>query len=241
MLPSWEGLGVGFPPLPPLTTPDSMTHFESELAALKDKLLTMGSHAEAAVQNAIRSLVDRDDELARSVKENDSVIDRFEIEIDDQAIHLLSKAPLARDLRLITVAMKCSQNLERVGDEATTISRRAIDLNTEAQLKPYVDIPRMANLALEMLRDALGAFVTGDAAKARAVIPRDKEVDAINKQLQRELTSYMIEKPTTITRCLHLMTISKSLERVADHAKNVAEEVVYLLEAKDIRHENSVE
>lgn len=215
-----------------------MTHFESDLAQLKDMLLTMGSHAENAVQTAVKSLVDRDDELARSVKQNDSVLDQFEIDVDESALRLLAKAPLARDLRLITVAMKISQNLERVGDEATTVARRAVELNTEPQLKPYVDIPRMANLAIEMLREALGAFVAGDADKARRVIPRDKEVDLINKQLQRELTSFMVEKPSTISRCLHLITISKSLERIADHAKNVAEEVVFLLEAKDIRHEN---
>jgi phosphate transport system protein len=215
-----------------------MTHFESDLAKLKDMLLTMGSHAETAVQTAIKALIERDDELARSVKNNDSVLDQFEIDVDESALLLLAKAPLARDLRLITVAMKVSQNLERVGDEATTIARRAIELNTEPQLKPYVDVPRMANIATGMLRDALGAFVTGDAEKARNVIPRDKEVDLINKQLHRELTSFMIEKPTTISRCLHLMTISKSLERIADHATNVAEEVVFLLEAKDIRHEN---
>ncbi len=216
-----------------------MTHFESDLAQLKDMLLTMGSHAENAVQTSVKALVDRDDELARSVKENDSVLDQFEIDVDESALRLLAKAPLARDLRLITVAMKISQNLERVGDEATTVARRAVELNTEPQLKPYVDIPRMANLAIEMLREALGAFVAGDADKARRVIPRDKEVDLINKQLQRELTSFMVEKPSTISRCLHLITISKSLERIADHAKNVAEEVVFLLEAKDIRHENS--
>jgi phosphate transport system protein len=215
-----------------------MTHFESDLAKLKDMMLTMGSHAEAAVQAAVKALVDRDDELARSVKTNDSVLDQFEIDVDEAALLLLAKAPLARDLRLITVAMKISQNLERVGDEATTIARRAVELNTEPQLKPYVDIPRMANLAIDMLRESLGAFVTGDADKARSVIPRDKDVDLINKQLQRELTSFMIERPATISRCLHLMTISKSLERIADHAKNVAEEVVFLLEAKDIRHEN---
>lgn len=215
-----------------------MTHFETELAKLKDMLLTMGSHAETSVLSAIRALIDRDDEQARTVKNNDTVLDQFEIDIDEAALLLLAKAPLARDLRLITVAMKISQNLERVGDEATTIARRAIELNTEPQLKPYVDLPRMANIAIDMLREALGAFVSGDADKARKVIPRDKEVDEVNRQLQRELTSFMIEKPTTISRCLNLMTISKSLERIADHAKNVAEEVVFLLEAKDIRHEN---
>jgi len=201
-----------------------MQHLDQELAALKEKLLTMASKAEAAVNNAIKALVDRDDDLARSVKEEDNAIDQLEIEVDDLAVGLLAKAPLASDLRLITVAMKISHDLERVGDEATTISRRA------------VDIPRMAKMALEMLDHALDAFVSGKPEKARAVIPRDKEVDALNRQLHRELSSYMVEKPTTITRCLNLMVISKSLERIADHATNVAEEVVYLYEAKDIRH-----
>ena len=213
-----------------------MQHFDQELAALKEKLLTMASKAEAAVNNAIKALVDRDDDLARSVKEEDNGIDQLEIEVDEMAIGLLSKAPLASDLRLIAVAMKISHDLERVGDEATTISRRAVELSQEPQLKPYIDIPRMAKMALEMLDDALDAFVNANPEKARAVIPRDKEVDLTNKQLHRELSSYMVERPTTITRCLNLMVISKSLERIADHATNVAEEVVYLYEAKDIRH-----
>ena len=213
-----------------------MQHFDQELVALKEKLLTMASKAEAAVNNAIKALVDRDDDLARSVKEEDNALDQLEIEVDETAIGLLSKAPLASDLRLITVAMKISHDLERVGDEATTISRRAVELSQEPQLKPYIDIPRMAKMALEMLDHALDAFVNANPEKARAVIPRDKEVDALNRQLHRELSSYMVERPTTITRCLNLMVISKSLERIADHATNVAEEVVYLYEAKDIRH-----
>src|SRR6185437_9968740 len=208
-----------------------MQHFDQELATLKEKLLTMASLAEAAVNKAIKALVDRDDDLARRVKDEDSNIDRLEIEMDDAAISLLAKAPLASDLRLITVAMKISHDLERVGDEATTIARRSLELSHEPQLKPYIDIPRMAKMALEMLSEALDAFVNRNPEKARAVIPRDKEVDHLNKQLHRELSSYMVEKPTTITRCLSLMVISKSLERVADHATNVAEEVVYLYEA----------
>ena len=213
-----------------------MIHFEQEIAALKETLLTMASLAEAAVNKAIKALMDRDDDLARAVKEEDNAIDRLEIELDDMAINLLSKAPLASDLRLITVAMKISHDLERVGDEATTIVRRSLELSQEPQLKPYIDIPRMAKKALQMLGDALDAFVNRNPEKARAVIPRDQEVDLLNKQLHRELSSYMVEKPTTITRCLNLMVISKSLERIADHATNVAEEVVYLYEAKDIRH-----
>jgi phosphate transport system protein len=213
-----------------------MTHFESELAALKQKLLLMASHAESAVNNAIKALVDRDDDLARKVAEDDDKIDHLEQEVDAACIALLAKAPLATQLRLITSAMKIARDLERVGDEATTIARRSLDLSQEPQLKAYVDIPRMATMAMAMLNDALGAFVNGDTARARAVIPRDKDVDQLNKQLYRELASFMIEKPTTITRCLNLMTISKALERIADHAKNVAEDVVYLYEARDIRH-----
>ena len=213
-----------------------MTHYNEELARLKESLLAMASHAESAVSRAMRALVERDDALARKVEEDDNVLDQFEIEIDDTAIHLLAKAPLATELRLITVAMKISHNLERVGDEAATIARRALDLNAEPQLKTYVDLPRMATMSLEMLRDAITAFVNRETDRARAVIPRDQDVDDLNRQLHRELSSYMVESPATITRCLRLMVISKSIERIADHATNIAEEVVYLYEAKDIRH-----
>jgi phosphate transport system protein len=213
-----------------------MTHYAEEMDLLKKHLLSMASQAESAVARSIRALVERDDALARQVMEDDNAIDRLEIEIDDVAIHLLAKAPLATDLRLTTVAMKISQNLERVGDSAVTIARRAVDLGTEPQLKPYVDIPRMATMSLEMLRDAISAFIDREPAKARSVVPRDAEVDNINRQLHRELSSYMVERPATISRCLNLMVISKSLERVADHATNIAEEVVYLYEAIDIRH-----
>jgi phosphate transport system protein len=211
-------------------------HFEHELIGLKEKLLTMASHSEGAVTKAIKALVERDDELARRVMADDVIVDQLEKEIDEMAIQLLSKAPLATDLRLITVAMKVSHDLERVSDEATTIARRSLELSLEPQLKPYVDIPRMASMALEMLKEALDAFVNREPVKARAIIPRDKEVDLLNKQLHRELSSYMVERPSTITRCLNLMVISKSIERIADHATNVAEEVVYLYEARDIRH-----
>ena len=211
-------------------------HFDQDLAVLKDKLVTMGSLAEAAVQRSMKALIERKDLLALHAKEEDEILDELEIEIDEMAIQLLAKAPLATDLRLIVVAMKICQNLERVGDEATTIGRRALELNAEPQLKPYVDIPKMAEIALQMLKEALDAFVTREPARARAVIPRDKEVDALNKQLQRELVSYVIEDPSTISRCLNLIVISKSLERIADHATNIGEEVVYLYEGHDIRH-----
>ncbi len=211
-------------------------HFDQHLDELKQRLLTMASKAATAVDRALRALVEREDDLARQVIAADTELDDLEVAIDELGIQLLSQAPLAGDLRLITVAMKFGQNLERVGDEATTIARRAIELGQEPQLKPYVDIPRMARLALDMLHEALEAFIRHEPARALAVIPRDKEVDALNKQLHRELASYMIERPDTITRCLNLMVISKALERVADHAKNLAEEVVYLYEGRDVRH-----
>jgi len=213
-----------------------MTHFSEELAKLKECLLAMASHAESAVARAMRSLVERDDTLAQAVIDDDTILDQLEIEVDDIAIHLLAKAPLATELRLITVAMKISQNLERVGDEACAIAKRALELNREPQLKPYVDLPRMATMAIEMLRESLTAFIERQTETARAVIPRDRDVDELNRQLYRELSSFMIERPANISRCLSLMAVSKRLERIADHATNIAEDIVYLYEARDIRH-----
>jgi len=154
-----------------------MEHFDMELDILKQKLLLMASHAETAVNRAVEALVTRNYDLAVRVKEEDAALDRFEIEVDDLAIHLLSKAPLASDLRLVTVAMKISQNLERVGDEATKIAKRARDLSKEPPLKLNLELPKMATLALGMLKAALDTFVNHDSAAARALIPRDKEVE----------------------------------------------------------------
>ena len=213
-----------------------MVHFDQELADLKNLLLTMASHAETSVRQAVEALMRRDYDLAGRVRADDSVIDRFEIEVDEMAIRLLSKAPLASDLRLIAVTMKISQNLERVGDEATKIANRARDLSQEPPLKLAVAIPQLADMALPMLKTSLDAFVNKDPATARALIPQDKQVDALNKEIHHQLAEQMIQDPETVTRCLHLMVAAKSLERIADHAKNVAEEVVYLCEAEDIRH-----
>lgn len=211
-------------------------HFDHDLAELKEKLLTMASHAEKAVNESVNALGNRDLELALQVKANDEVLDRFEIEIDETAITLLAKAPLATDLRLVTVAMKISQNLERIGDEAAKIAKRARDLAKEPPLKIALELPRMAGLALGLLKSSLDAFVNRDPAAARALIPRDREVDLLHKQLQQQLIAHMKENPDNIARCLHLLTAAKSLERIADHATNIAEEVVYLYEAQDIRH-----
>lgn len=212
------------------------THFDIELDGLRQKLLLMASHAETAVNQAVQALVQRNHELALRVKDDDRIIDQFEVEIDDLVIQLLTKAPLATNLRLVTVAMKISQNLERVGDEATKIAKRARDLSQEPPVKITLDLPRMAGMALDMLKAALDAFVNRDSAAARAIIPRDKEVDALNKQIHETIAQHMVANPDTIGRCLNWMVATKSLERIADHAKNVAEEVVYLCEAQDIRH-----
>lgn len=197
----------------------------------------MGSYAEKAVSQSIRSVIERDDRLASLVKEEDRILDQYEVDVDEMAIRLLAlQGPVASDLRLIAVCLKVTHDLERVGDESTTIARRALELNKEPQLKNHLAIPRMGNLVLAMLKDALDSFVQRDMQKARAVLTQDEEVDAINRQLHRELVGYMIENSDNITRCLNLMVVSKSLERIADHATNIAEEVVYLYEGRDIRH-----
>ena len=213
------------------------THHDKELSDLKDKLLTMASHAESAVTRAVQAVVNRDEALARQVRADDNILDQFEVTVDEMAVALLAKAPLASDLRLVLMVMKISQNLERVGDEANKIAKRARDLAGEPPLNVNVDIPKMAQLVLAMLKASLDAFVRRDAAAARALIPQDKEVNALNKRFQIELLELMAKDPANIRRCMWLTVVSKSLERIADHAKNVAEDVVYLCEAQDIRHD----
>jgi phosphate transport system protein len=211
-------------------------HFEMGLDALRQKLLLMASLAETAVNKGVQALMERDYDLAILVRQEDNLIDLCEVEIDEMAIQLLTKAPLAGNLRLIMVAMKTSQNLERIGDEATKIAKRARDLSQEPPVNINLDLPHMAGLSLNMVKDALDSFVRRDSVAARAIIPRDKEVDAINKVMHQLLAQHMMENPETISRCLHWIVSAKSLERIADHAKNIAEEVVYLCEAEDIRH-----
>lgn len=212
------------------------THFEQELAELKQKLLLMAGHAETAVREALQALLERDEQLARRVKENDSTIDRFEVEVDENAILLLAKAPLASNLRLIAVAMRISHNLERVGDEASKIAKRAAELAAEPPLRVPIQLQPLADRALALLKDSLDAFVNSDPAAARAVIPRDKEVDQLNKDISHTLTALMMSDSQSVPRALNLLVVSKSLERIADHGKNIAEEVVFLCEAEDIRH-----
>ena len=212
------------------------SHLESELDALKQRLLIMANHAEKAVTEALQALNQRNDDLALQVKQSDRVINRFEIEIDDLVIQQLIKAPLATDLRMVTAAIKISHNLERIGDEAKKIAKHAVELSRQPPLKIQLDIPCLATLTLEMLKLSLDAFSHRDPAAARALIPRDKEVDMLNKQVHQMLSRYMAEHPEAIRRCLDWMAVSKSLERIADHATNIAEDVVYFCEARNIRH-----
>ena len=167
----------------------------------------------------------------------DDELDQLEIKIDEEAIRYMSlRSPVATELRLVIVGMKASHDLERVGDEATNIVRRVARLSAEPPIKPYVDLPRMAAMAIQMLRDAMDCFLQIDAEKALTICQRDKDVDDINRQLYRELSSYMIERPETTSRALELMFISKSIERIADHATNIAEEMIYLAKGEDVRH-----
>ena len=207
-----------------------------DLTELQEKLLTMASHAEAAVNHAVKALLRRDDELARRTREDDSLIDALEMEIDESAIGLLARQPAAFELRLITTAMKISHDLERVGDEATTISRRCLELSLEPPLRHTEKIPQLAAPALALLKEALDTFVNQDPAKARQLIPQDEAIDQLHKELHRELVAYMREQPEAIKRALSLMVVAKCLERIADHATNIAEMVVFLCEGRDIRH-----
>lgn len=211
--------------------------FDRELELFRSQLIVMGETSIRQVRQSIKSLVEGDLRLAEEVIAKDDELDRLEIQIDETAIRYMNlRSPVATQLRLVIVGMKASHDLERVGDEATNIAKRAVKLAAEPPLKPYVDIPRMAGIALEMLRDALDCFLNGNIEKALEVVKRDSEVDAINRQLYRELSSFMIEQPGTISRALELMFISKSIERIADHATNIAEEMVFLAQARDIRH-----
>ena len=213
------------------------THFQQELAKLKEQLLKMGGLAERAISNAIDALVKRDTPLAEKTIGEDEKLNKMELVIDDWCLKLLAlHQPLAADLRFITSAMRINVELERIGDLAVNIAERVVSLNQEPQLKPYIDIPRMAEITKNMVKDVLDSFVNGDADLARAVCERDDQVDALNDQVFRELMTYMIADPKTITRAVHLIIVSKYLERIADHATNIAEGVIFMVKALVIKH-----
>jgi phosphate transport system protein len=212
-------------------------HLDVELNDLKKKLLLMGGSVESQLQDALQALTERDSDLAIQVVENDLLINALDVEIDETCLRLLAlHHPTAGDLRLITTAMKISTELERISDLAENIAERAIELNEEPQLKPYLDIPRMAEWTIRMVKECLDAFVNRDAELARKVCRDDPFVDDLTEQLFRELVSFMLEDSRTITRAARLTFIGKYYERIADHATNIAELVVYLVEGKIIRH-----
>lgn len=212
-------------------------HFDHELKALKERLLLMGGRAEGIVRKSIESLRRGDQALAQQVFEEDRAIDRLEIDVEERCLRLLAlQQPLAGDLRFITAALKISNDLERVGDHAVNIAGGTTRLAGKPLLKPLVDIPRMADCAVAMLHESLDAFVRRDAESARRLVRRDDVVDDLNRQVFRELLSYMIEDPSTITRAMELVLVSRNLERIADLATNVAEEVVFIAEARIIKH-----
>lgn len=216
-------------------------NYESELRELHLKILEMGGFVEKQIANAIAALVERDDDLARLTIERDDVANKMDVEIDDRCLQLLAlHQPAARDLRLITTALKITTDLERIGDMAVNIGERAVELNQEPQLKPMIDIPRMSEIAGVMLRESLDAFVRGDVDLALKVCRDDDRIDDLTKQLFRELLSYMAEDPRTISRGIRLIFVAKYLERIADHATNIAEMVVFMVKGKSIRHMGDV-
>jgi len=212
-------------------------HYERELQELKEKLLLLGGTVELMIASSMKALLNRDSELARSVIDSDPRVDAMELEIDHLCVNLLAlRQPAASDLRFITTALKIVTDLERIGDLTVNLAERTIELNEEPPLKPYIDIPRMASQAAGMVHQALDAFVNRNSAMAREVLGEDDSVDRLNVQLFRELLTYMIEEPKNVARALRITFIAKYLERIADHATNIAQMVIFLCEGQDVRH-----
>ena len=211
--------------------------FDSELNEIRGKLLEMGGKVEAMIASAMQSLLERDTDLADRTIAFDHEINALEMDIDDKCIGVMARRqPAARDLRFVTLALKIVTDLERIGDQCTSIAKSAKELNQEPVLKPYIDLPRMAQAAADMVREALDAFMSGDERLAIKVCEDDQMVDDLNEQLQRELLTFMMGDPGTIARAIKINHISKCLERIADHATNVAEMVIFMVKGKDIRH-----
>jgi phosphate transport system protein len=214
-----------------------MAIFDEELVRLNGLVLQMGSRVEMAIKNSVQSIVERDNELARKVIDGDHQVNTLDIEIDEESIRLIAlRQPKAGDLRLITTAMKITADLERMGDLAVNIAQRAIELNKEPVLKEYIDIPRMREIAQGMTRDALDAFVKRDMKLAKDVIMRDDEIDDLKHKILSELLFLMTENSSIICRAMRITFVAQYLERIADHATNMAEMVLYLIEGKIIRH-----
>lgn len=211
--------------------------YEEDLKKLREDILYMGGLVEDQIQKAVSSLVRRDSQLAERIIERDHEVNRLDVGIDDLCIRLLAlHQPAGKDLRFITTALKITTDLERIGDMAVNMCERAIELNQEPQLKPYIDIPRMANIAERMIHESLDAFVREDTDLALKVCKDDQEVDDLNSQIFRETITFMIADPHTINRAMKITFVSKYLERIADHATNIAEMVVFMVKGKSIRH-----
>jgi phosphate transport system protein len=216
--------------------------FDEELGELEKKILFEGFLVEKAVRNAIEALQNRDSELAGRVIADDDLINKKEVEIEEFCIKLLAlRQPAAKDLRFITTAVKINYDLERMGDMAVNVCERVLDLNLEPQLKPYIDLPKMAEIAQMMVKESLEAFVNEDVELARKVMNEDEKMDQLTEQVFRELLTYMSQDLKTISRATRLLFIAKYLERLADHAVNIAELVVFLVEGRIVRHCKSSE
>ncbi len=214
-----------------------MAIFDDELIKLKEKILEMGALVENSIKDSIKSLIEKDNELAKEVIQRDHIVNAFDVEIDEECIRLIAqRQPKAGDLRFIVTAMKIINDMERMGDLAANIAERALELNKEPNIKPYIDIPRMRDIAHGMTRDALDAFVNKDKRLAMDVIMRDDEIDDLKHAVISELLYLMLEDPNIICRAMRITFIAQYLERFADHATNIAEMVIYLVEGKIIRH-----
>jgi phosphate transport system protein len=212
-------------------------HFEDQLDALYEKLLHLGGSVEQIIAMSVKALVDRDSSVAREVIRKDAEIDQLELDVDEACIEILAlHQPMARDLRFVTTAMKITTDLERIADHAVNIAERAIELNEHPPLKPLIDIPLMAKVAQEMVHGALDAFVQRDPDEARKVVMMDDLLDTRMEQVFRELMSYMVEDPQTITRAMRLCFVAKYFERIGDQATNICEQVVFMTEARVIKH-----
>jgi phosphate transport system protein len=209
--------------------------FDEELGDLSGLIVQMGAYAEQQISQAMKALVDRDEDVALQVIERDQVVDRFEETIDQQAIRMLAtRQPMAVDLRVISMSLKISNDLERIADYAKGIAKRARRLNTSPQIKPFVTIPRMAELAQAMLKDVLDAFITRDAEKAMAIWHRDEAVDDLYDSLFRELVTFILEDPRTTSTAIDLLFIAKNIERIGDHTTNIAEKIHYMVHGVQI-------
>lgn len=216
--------------------------YEQELRHLREQLLLMGSHVEGMIGSSLKALVERDSELAERTIAADRTIDRMEVEIDGLCLQIMARRqPVASDLRLVATVLKAVTDLERMGDLGVNIAERVLELNREPPLKPYVDLPRMANQAQTMLREALDAFVAKDADRASRVIDLDQAMDDLYAQVFRELLTYMMEDAKNVYRATRLQSVAKYLERIADHATNLAELVVFMVKGRDIRHQSSLD